>query len=98
MNPTLTFDVLWLSKISFLTCAEQKKHLHAQVLVIGDLQSDELVADLQHLLALVIHERQVHALSEETRRTVMNRWKPQWIKNTSEAYVRYDAKLFPLSL
>lgn len=69
IKPTFIFDLR--STLSFLTCAEQQEHLHAQVLVIGDLQSDELVADLQHLLALVIHERQIHALSEETKGNVI---------------------------
>lgn len=48
-----------------VTCAEQQQDLHAQVLVVGDLQPDKLVADLQHLLALVGHEGQLHSLSEE---------------------------------
>lgn len=50
--------------MSLITCAEQQQDLHAQVLLVGHLQSDELVADLQHLLALVVHERQLHALPE----------------------------------
>lgn len=45
-----------------LTCAEQQQDLHAQILVVGNLQPDELAGDLQHLLALVGHVGQLHPL------------------------------------
>lgn len=45
-----------------LTCAEQQEDLHAQVLVVGDLQAHELAGDLQHQLALVRHVGQLHPL------------------------------------
>lgn len=47
-----------------ITCTEQQQDLHAQVLVIGHLQSDKLITDLQHLLTLVGHEGQLHTLPE----------------------------------
>ena len=45
------------------TCAEQQQDLHAQVLVVGHLQPDELAGDLQHLLTLVGHVGQLHPVS-----------------------------------
>lgn len=51
-----------------VTCTEQQQDLHAQVLVMWHLQSDELVTDLQHLFALVGHEGQLHPLSERRER------------------------------
>lgn len=38
-----------------LTCAEKQQDLHAQILVVGDLQTNKLTGNLQHLLALVSH-------------------------------------------
>lgn len=52
-----------------LTCAEEQQHLHAQVLVVGDLQPDKLAGDLQHLLALVGHVGQLHALPGGRKQT-----------------------------
>lgn len=49
-------------KVKTLTCAEQQQDLHAQILVVGNLQPDELAGDLQHLLALVGHVWQLHPL------------------------------------
>lgn len=43
-------------------CAEQQQDLHAQILVVGNLQPDELAGNLQHLLALVGHVGQLHPL------------------------------------
>lgn len=51
-----------------LTCTEQQQDLHAQILVVGHLQPDKLIADFQHLLALVAHEGQLHTLPEWGRR------------------------------
>lgn len=45
-----------------LTCAEKQQDLHAQILVVGDLQTNKLIGDLQHLLALVSHVGQLHPL------------------------------------
>lgn len=47
---------------SGLTRAEQQQDLHAQVLVVGDLQAHKLAGDLQHQLALVRHVGQLHPL------------------------------------
>lgn len=47
---------------SFLTCAEQQQDLHAQILVVGNLQPDKLAGNLQHLLTLVGHVGQLHPL------------------------------------
>lgn len=61
---------VWWGFRPIITCTEQQQHLHAEVLLVGHLQSDKLIADLQHLLTLVVHEGQLHALSErgETHR------------------------------
>lgn len=59
--------LLWA--VSGLTCAEQQEDLHAQVLVMGDLQADELAGDLQHQLALVRHVGQLHPLPGGGTRT-----------------------------
>lgn len=45
-----------------LTCAEQQQDLHAQVLVVGNLQPDELAGNLHHLLKLLGHVGQLHPL------------------------------------
>lgn len=45
-----------------LTCAEQQQDLHAQVLVVGNLEPDKLTGNLQHQLALVGHVGQLHPL------------------------------------
>lgn len=49
-----------------LTCAEEQQNLHAQVLVVGDLQPDKLTGNLQHLLTLVSHVGQLHPLPGRT--------------------------------
>lgn len=59
---------LWEREMHPITCTEQQQDLHAQVLVIGHLQSDKLVTDLQHLLTLVVHEGQLHTLSGRKER------------------------------
>lgn len=48
-----------------LTCAEQQQDLHAQVLIMGNLQPDELAGNLQHLLKLLGHVGQLHPLPDE---------------------------------
>ncbi len=37
------------------TCAEEQEHFHAEILVVGHLQPDQLIGDLQHLVTLVTH-------------------------------------------
>lgn len=66
-------NVLWVflcsgGQVCSLTCTEQQQDLHAQILVVGHLQPDKLIADFQHLLALVAHEGQLHTLPEWGRR------------------------------
>lgn len=56
-----------------LTCAEQQQHLHAQVLLVGHLQTYKLTADLQHLLTLVVHEGQLHPLPGRHRRSKVSK-------------------------
>lgn len=73
MNPHLqksgiTKNLIFQREACSITCTEQQQDLHAQVLVIGHLQSDKLITDLQHLLALVGHKRQLHTLSERRER------------------------------
>lgn len=47
-----------------ITCAEQEKDLHAEVLLVGQLQPHKLFADVQHLHTLVVHEGQLHAFPD----------------------------------
>lgn len=54
--------VLEGTKVKSLTCAEQQQDLHAQILVVRDLQPDKFAGNLQHLLALVGHVGQFHPL------------------------------------
>lgn len=58
----VTVGTVHQSALRRLTCAEQQQDLHAQVLVVGDLQANKLVGDLQHQLALVRHVGQLHPL------------------------------------
>lgn len=58
----VTVGAVHQSALRRLTCAEQQQDLHAQVLVVGDLQANKLVGDLQHELALVRHVGQLHPL------------------------------------
>lgn len=37
------------------TCAEEQEHFHAEIFVVGHLQPDQLIGDLQHLVTLVVH-------------------------------------------
>lgn len=49
-------------QVKTLTCAEQQQDLHAQILVMGDLQPNKLAGNLQHLLTLFGHVGQLHPL------------------------------------
>lgn len=44
------------------TCAEKQKDLHGEELVVGQLQSQELLAHLPHAQTQVVHGRLTHAL------------------------------------
>lgn len=58
----MLFGCQAVETLASLTCAEQQQNLHAQILVVGDLQPDKLTGNLQHLLALVSHVGQLHPL------------------------------------
>ena len=49
------------------TCAQQQQHFHYGVFLKGELQPDELKADLVHPLAELIHGRLVHLLSAKEK-------------------------------
>lgn len=57
----MLFDVtvhahfLYVIVLTADTCAEEQEHFHAEILVVGHLQPDQLTGDLQHLATLVIH-------------------------------------------
>lgn len=49
------------------TCAKQQQDFHYGVFLKGELEPDELKADLVHALTQLIHGRQVHLLSAKQK-------------------------------
>lgn len=47
------------------TCAEKQEDLHGEELVVGELQSYELLAHLPHAQTQVVHGRLLHAVPED---------------------------------
>jgi len=51
------------------TDAEQQQSLHAQELLLGDLQEDELLGQVLHPDAVLVHGGDVHAVPEGEKQT-----------------------------
>ena len=48
-----------------LTNTEEKQCLHTEELFLGDLQEDQLLGEMSHPYAVLIHAGDVHAMSAE---------------------------------